>query len=236
MKRETILAGLVVGLVDLALLYLWPPPTEDIIYGAILAVWVLFIVYWGSKPVAKRWNKYISRKFIHFTTGGLVSLLIYLTWVSGDPLFKTPTVPVAASFALAFLTLSHHLEEKELEWFQVRENLGEVWFCVSWGLVFLALWYVDLPAAAVATMFMAYGDGVTGIVRNFVYKRWTKGFWGSVAMLAVSLPLGLAIKGFAGALSAIIATLIEVWPAIDDNITVPLVSAASLMAMGFVGL
>ena len=235
-KRETLLVGGLVGLVDAALLALWPPSTSELIVGAVLAAWVMFIVYCGSKPVARRWNKYVSRKFIHFTTGGLVTTLIYLTWLAGKPIFSSPSVPVAAAFALALLTLAHHLEDKELNWFQVKENLGEVWFCVMWGIVFLALWYVDITAAVLATMFMAFGDGVTGIVRNFVYRRWTKGFWGSVAMLVVSLPIGLCVKGLAGALSAIIATLIERWPAIDDNITVPAASALSVVLLNFLGL
>lgn len=224
------------AITDAALIVLWPPLTSELVVGALLAAWVLFIVYVGSKPVARRWNKYVSRKFIHFTTGGMVSVLIYLTWLAGKPVFKTPSVPAAAAFALAFLTLAHHLEEREMDWFQVKENLGEVWFCVMWGLVFLALWYVDLAAAALATMFMAFGDGVTGIVRNFVYRRWTKGLWGSVAMLLVSLPLGILLKGVAGAVAAVVATVIELWPAVDDNITVPAVSAASLLLLGQLGL
>ncbi len=236
MKRETILLGALVAAVDAALLALWPPSFKELLIGGLLALWVLFIIYHGSKPIAKKWNKYVSRKFIHFTTGGLVSTLIYVTWMLGDPIFSTPSVPVAASFILAYLTLAHHLEEKELTWFQVKENLGEVWFCFTWGLVFLALWYYDLPAAVAATMFMAFGDGVTGLVRNVVYRRWTKGLWGSVAMLAVSLPIGLALRGLAGALSAILATVIELWPALDDNLTVPTASAASMVLLGALGL
>ncbi|HDJ97473.1 MAG TPA: hypothetical protein ENG54_03310 [Thermofilum sp.] len=77
-------------------------------------------------------------------------------------------------------------------------------------------------------MFMAYGDGVTGVVRNYVYRKWTKGLWGSAAMLAVSLPIGLVLKGIGGAIAAIAATLIELWPKIDDNITVPIISATTM--------
>jgi len=227
MKKETFLTGLATILADAVIFYLYPPTTSEILIGAGLALWVLLVVFWISKIVAQKTNKYISRKFIHFTTGGLVSLLIWYTWFTGKPLFTQPTVPVAASFALGFLTLAYHLEKKELTWFQVEKNLGEVWFCLTWGAIYLLLWH-DIPTASAATMFMAYGDGVTGVVRNYVYRKWTKGLWGSAAMLAVSLPIGLVLKGIGGAIAAIAATLIELWPKIDDNITVPIISATTM--------
>ena len=92
-------------------------------------------------------------------------------------------------------------------------------------MLFLTFWYVDKWIAITAALFMAVGDGVTGIVRNRIYKRHVKGFWGSVAMLIVSVIIGVIYKGVLGVLTAVVATIVERIPLIDDNITVPLVSA-----------
>jgi len=231
MKPRSLLAAAVTLAAAGALLYVYGFDMRDLEVGAVLTVWVLLVVFYLSKKVAERTNKYIARKFIHFTTGGLVTLLIYATALLGDPIFSSPAVPVAAAIALGLMTLIPHLEDSELSWFQVRNNFGEVWFCYTWALLFLVFWYVDLIVPVVATFFMAYGDGVTGVVRNYVYRRWTKGFWGSVAMFLVSAPFGAWAAGIGGFLSAAVATLVEKMPWIDDNLTVPIVSAALLFAL-----
>ncbi len=231
MKTRSLAAAALTFAAAAALLWVYGFTMHDLLVGAVLSVWVLIVVFYLSRLVARRTNKYIARKFIHFTTGGLVTLLIYFTALAGDPLFSSPAVPVAAGLALSLLTLVPHLEDSELTWFQVKNNFGEVWFCFTWSLLFLLFWYVDLIVPVVATFFMAYGDGVTGVVRNYVYRRWTKGFWGSVAMFLVSAPFGALAAGLGGFISATVATIVEKMPWIDDNLTVPLVSAALLFLM-----
>ena len=233
MKAGSIIATAVILLAIVALVYVYSFTIRDFVIGAVLAAWVLAVVFGLSKKVANLTNKYVSRKFIHFTTAGLVTLLIYFTYIWGDPIFSSPSIPVGAAFALGLLTLIPHIENKELTWFQVKNNFGEVWFCFSWGILFLVFWYIDITIPVVATFFMAFGDGVTGIVRNYIYRRWTKGFWGSVAMFLVSAPFGALVSGVQGFLSAIFATFVEKMPWIDDNITVPMVSAAVLYLLKY---
>ena len=215
------LAVLIFLLVSLAVALAWPPSIEEVVWGVILVIWVLLMIYKASKPVARRWSKYIARKFIHFTTGGLVAVIAPF-------IFKTPTVPIIGAAGMALLTLLPRLKGEVMDWYQVEGNYGDTWFCISFGLLFLVFWYIDVWIAVLSAVFMAYGDGVTGIVRSIVYKRWVKGFWGSVAMAALSLPTGLLVKGIPGLVAGAVATLVEVLPKIDDNITVPLASAVVL--------
>ncbi|MEM3090972.1 MAG: dolichol kinase, partial [Candidatus Bathyarchaeia archaeon] len=69
------------------------------------------------------------------------------------------------------------------------------------------------------------GDAVTGIVRNILYKRRTKSWWGNLAMAFFSIPTG-AFLGVAGMIAGAAASFIEHFESnpIDDNITVPLSS------------
>ncbi|MCX8171687.1 MAG: dolichol kinase, partial [Candidatus Bathyarchaeota archaeon] len=97
------------------------------------------------------------------------------------------------------------------------------------GFVIGNIWLAVLP-----TIFMSFGDGVTGIVRNLIYKRRTKSWWGNIAMMTVCAPVGWAILGIAGLISGIAASLIEKleYKWLDDNITVPLVSLLILLVLG----
>lgn len=80
----------------------------------------------------------------------------------------------------------------------------------------------------VPTFFIAWGDGVTGVVRNLKYKKRTKAWEGSLAMLLVCIPIG-ALLGIVEALTGFVATAVERVEWIDDNISVPLVSLGVLI-------
>jgi dolichol kinase len=82
--------------------------------------------------------------------------------------------------------------------------------------------------AVVPTLFMAWGDGVTGVVRNLMYKKRTKAWEGSLAMLLVCVPVG-ALMGVVGILAGVVATAVERVERIDDNLSIPLVSLAVLI-------
>ena len=75
---------------------------------------------------------------------------------------------------------------------------------------------------------MAWGDGVTGVVRNLIYKKRTQAWEGSLAMLLVCIPVGTLI-GLAGVIAATPATVVERLEGFDDNISIPLVSLAILL-------
>jgi dolichol kinase len=67
---------------------------------------------------------------------------------------------------------------------------------------------------------MAYGDGITGIIRNLKYNKRTKAWEGTAGMLVLCIIIG-AKMGFAGVFAGIVCSLIERVENIDDNITVP---------------
>jgi dolichol kinase len=77
---------------------------------------------------------------------------------------------------------------------------------------------------------MSIGDAITGIVRNILYKRRTKSWWGNLAMALFSMIAG-AIVGFAGVLAGAAASLIEhfEFKPIDDNVLIPVTSFAILI-------
>ena len=211
-------------LVSAASLWYWNPGIDEILWLFVLVAWISVVVFWISKKVAELQNLYVARKVIHILSGGLVAVLT-------PYLFKSPAIPLIGGIGMTVLTLLPRLRGEKFDWFQVEGNLGEVYFCITWTLVIVGLWYIDLNAGVAAALFMSVGDGVTGIVRNIVYKRWSKGVAGSVAMLLVSLPIGIIYKGYIGAVAAIVATLVERWPKVDDNLTVPTLSAL-VMVLG----
>ncbi len=205
-------------LIAISSLVYWRPSIIEYEWFLILVIWVIFVIFILSKWVAEKQNLYVARKTIHILAGGLVAFL-------SPYIFKSPAIPLIGGVGMLALTLLPRLKGERMDWFQVEENLGEVWFCITWTVVIVGLWYIDLRAGIAAALFMSVGDGITGIVRNKVYRRWTKGLAGSIAMLLVTLLIGWYYKGISGIIGALAATLVEKWPKIDDNITVPLISA-----------
>jgi dolichol kinase len=163
---------------------------------------------------------YYNRKVIHIFTGGLVASLV-------PCIFETPLFPLAmASFLAVFLYIPRKTG-RLMYWFQVEENAYEVSFCLMWGFVVTLGWLVsggNFWFGVLPVLFMSVGDAMTGIVRNTLYKRRTKSWWGNLAMAAFSVPVGAAVLGVAGALAGTISSIVEHFESnpIDDNITVSL--------------
>ncbi|MEM2811254.1 MAG: dolichol kinase [Candidatus Korarchaeum sp.] len=206
-----------------AYLYFKPSPIE-FFWLAILVIWILLVIFVLAKRVARWQNFYVARKVIHILTGGVAAFL-------APHIFESPAIPLIGGLGMFTLTFLPRLLGRKFDWFQVEGNWGEVWFCLTWTAVICGLWYLDLNAGVASALFMAVGDGVTGIVRNKVYGRWSKGVAGSIAMLLVSLPIGWYYKGVVGLVASFIATLIEKWKSVDDNITVPLMSALVMVLL-----
>ena len=49
-----------------------------------------------------------------------------------------------------------------------------------------------------SALFLAWGDGFTGLVRNFIYGKRNKGIWGNAAMFAVCMTLAYFMNGRVG--------------------------------------
>ncbi len=213
----------------------------EALYAAVLFAWVMAVVsvvskrfYEGLRARGSSHNVavYYTRKLIHAAAGGLVALTV-------PYLFATPLIPSTAALVLAVLTYIPHRRGQLMYWFQTPDNIYEVHFCLAWGVVMTIAWFVfrgNFWYGVIPVSFMAFGDAVTGVVRNLVYGRRTKSWLGNLAMLALCVPLGWALGGVPGALAGLVASLVEHFELgpIDDNITVPLVALAVLVLLNSV--
>ncbi|MBO3800447.1 MAG: dolichol kinase [Candidatus Brockarchaeota archaeon] len=198
-------------------------------YAGALFLWVLFVVgiltYFCYKAMIKRLPDnvavYYNRKIIHILAGGVIGYLVPL-------IFSTPLYPLTLSMVLGAFTLIPHLINKIMYWFQTKDNIYEVHFCFSWGLILTAGWFLtggNFWFGAIPILFMALGDAATGLVRNTVFRKRTKSWWGNLAMAVVNTIIGLklALPGVVAGLFSSVIEHFEFGP-IDDNITVPVSS------------
>lgn len=204
---------------------------EEILITALLFVWVIFVVTILTRYLYNYMTKkkncehnvavYYNRKIIHILVGGVVAALVPF-------LFRTPILPLIMSMFLGILTYAPHRTGKLMYWFQTEDNAYEVTFCVMWGVIITLGWVVsggDFWFGVLPVLFMAVGDAFTGLVRNTLYRKRTKSWWGNLAMAAFSIPVG-SVLGIAGILAGAVVSIIEHYEfgPIDDNITVPSVS------------
>lgn len=204
--------------------------TFEIIVTVVLLGWVVFLVtfltkmtylYMRRRGLPDNVAVYYNRKIIHILAGGLVAVII-------PYVFSTPLLPLVMAFLLGIFTYIPHKMGRLMYWFQVEKNMYEVSFCIMWGLIIALGWVIsngNYWIGILPVLFMSVGDAVTGLVRNTIYKKRTKSWWGNLAMAMVSIPMG-AILGVAGVIAGALASLIEhfEYHPIDDNITVPLTS------------
>ncbi|MGC8632532.1 MAG: dolichol kinase [Thermoprotei archaeon] len=204
----------------------------DLPAAVILTAWAAFVTYYIAKKTydyALRRGRsnnsavYLSRKVIHFLAGGLVAFCVPFA-------FHEPVVPLLIAAILSIAVYMPHRTGKLLYWFQDPENSYEVDFTIMWGLIIFLSWFID-PSfwlGVIPVLFMSWGDGITGVIRNFVYGKRVKGAYGSLGMLAVTLPIGMTL-GYFGALAAVVSTAAEKWGRIDDNLLVPAISFAIIL-------
>jgi len=208
------------------------PIMADVPVTVILLVWMGFVLLFASRwlynyVVNRGWEPkrgtYLGRKFVHIFGAGLVAVLLPFE-------FHEPYFPFGFAMLLAILTYTLHRTNRVMYWFQDPANYSETYFALTWGAAVMLTWLVDKSflLAVVPTLFMAWGDGVTGVVRNVIYKKRTKAWEGSLAMLLVCIPVG-ALMGMAGVVAGVASTLVERWGKVDDNISIPLVSLGVLL-------
>ena len=230
-----------------------PISMNEVIYALLLFAWVMFVVTVIAKLtydffIRRKENHkvaiYYSRKVIHILAGGIVALVIALY-----PIFSTPILPFLLGLVLALLTYLPHKTGKLMYWFQDPDNIYEVDFCIMWAIFITLGWFAGRQLGynspflfgTLPLLFMAVGDGVTGIVRNALFKRRIKHWSGNLAMFVVSTLMAVILGfGLSGVLSALAASFIERVEYIgrirlDDNITVPIVSFTVLYLLQTAG-
>jgi dolichol kinase len=205
----------------------------DTIKAIILGVLAVVVVYL-SKIAYEIKSNYFARKFIHFACGIVTIFIPYI--------FKTPVPLALMFFGLFYWLYLHHKKMRLMKWFQIEKLYGEVYFCFAYFALFLIYWYYDINIAIASVLFMAFGDGITGIVKEHFYgkrefEKLVKGLnLGNLAMLLICLPIGYYYCGIAGILGAIFASWIESFEKIDDNVTIPFGSAAVITLFKSFGL
>ena len=208
---------------------------HDLLVSVLLFGWVVFVVFWLSKWFYRRYSNYRARKAIHYFAGGIVALL-------APYVFYTKWPMVLASFGFFIVTYIPHALGKRFEWFQIEGKYGEVYFTFSYFVLFSIFWDINVWIAVTAALFMAFGDGITGIIKEHYYgrrenERAVKGLnLGNLAMFLVCAPIGYVLMGIPGLVAAAYASLIEAFYGVDDNVTVPLGSAAIMWLLHGTGL
>ena len=208
-------------------------PLVVLVAGTVLiGLWLSNIIYDYGVP------QYVSRKIGHFA-GGLAFL--------ASAVLSTAWWPIIVSAAFGTLLLAARLVSPRMTrgvGGSGRNStiMAEIWFPVVAVPVFVISWlWLKQPMAAVASLlFMAWGDGVTGLVRGQVYHRPVKGPWGSLAMLVVCLAISwVFITPFwIGVIASGVAVVAEWsfgdygivrWG--DDNWAIPVFSLATILGL-----
>lgn len=184
----------------------------------------------GMEPIRA---VYYNRKIVHMLAGGIGSLAVPLV-------FTDPWWPLLAGLGFTLFTLGAHRLGMRMYWFQTPDNTNDVKFALMWALSVSGLWWLlgDPWLAILPALYMAFGDGVTGIARNALVRRRSKSPIGNLFMLIVCAPLGWFIGAQAdpaipwwGLASALAATWVERYEfgPIDDNVLITLTASAVLL-------
>ena len=183
---------------------------------------------------------YYNRKLIHIFAGGIVVLLVPFV-------FTSPWYPLLAGAILTVVMYILHKSGKLLFWFQNKDDLNDVTFCFMWGLAIFVLWQIlgNPWIAIIPPAFIAFGDGITGIVRNLAFHERKKHPIGNIYMIGVCIPIGYFfaswsnIEGLAiwGVIAAVVASFFERYEfgPIDDNILITVSATIILYIGGVVG-
>ena len=208
-------------------------------FGVILLTKQIYD-YLLKKRIKKNVAVYLNRKLIHIFAGGIVVLAVPFV-------FTSPYYPLLAAVLLSVLMFVFHKSGRILYWFQTKKDFNDVSFCFMWAIAILILWLLfdDPFIAVIPPAFIAFGDGITGIVRNFAFKERRKHPIGNIYMAGVCIPIGYylgtlsSIEGIAfwAVVAAIIASIFERYEfgPIDDNILITASATVILYIGGIVG-
>ena len=204
-----------------------------LIITGLLLVWNLFVVHYITKWVynfVTRYNDipaaYVGRKIVHIFGGGITAILIPLFYEGYYEL-----VTISAFGLAAYLLFKRRYQP--MYWFQIKENMYEVHFAFAYGAILLiGVLLQNLMIGLIPLYFMSFGDSATGLIRAVTQKRHVKSWEGSVAMFIICSIIGYAFLGLYGIGIGAVATLVEKIPGIDDNITVPIITASLVYLQG----
>lgn len=219
----------------------------EIFWMFVLAGYAFLIFFLTKKfydwLIIKRFKKsvaiYYNRKLMHIFAGGIVVLAVPFV-------FTNPWFPLISGLVLTVFTYIAHRRGTLFYWFQTEDNINDVSFCFMWGLSIFILWQIlgNPWVAIIPPAFIAFGDGITGIVRNFAFQERRKHPIGNAYMMGVCIPIGyyFALAGnpsipIWGVIAAIVASLFERYEfgIIDDNILVAGSATAILYFGGMYG-
>ena len=222
--------------------------TNELLWIVLLALYSFTVVmltkkiydYYIEKRVKKNVIIYYNRKLIHIFAGGVVVLVVPFV-------FSSPWYPLMSGLLLTVVTLIAHKTGNIFYWFQTDEDLNDVSFCFMWAVAIFILWIVfDNPwIAVIPPAFIAFGDGITGIVRNVAFKERRKHPIGNIYMGGVCIIIGYTfaklsnIEGLVlwGIIAAIVVSIVEryEYKSIDDNVLITVTSTAILYAGSLIG-
>lgn len=198
---------------------------SDVVNGVLLIAYNVFIIQYVSRMIDEKFGTYMARKAIHVLSAGVSVLLARV--IFSDWLF-----PLLVGSLMVAYTVAGHFR-KPHTWFQIRGNYADIYFAVACTALLVVFWNYNVWIGMLSALFLAWGDGLTGIVRKLVYGKRNKGLWGSVAMFTVCMALAYFMNGHVGYLAfvgAAFASIVEKFERIDDNITIP-VGSAIIMAL-----
>lgn len=216
-------------------------PVRELLYASALLLLVLTslgLTKIAYKLMAKFNLKhnvavYYNRKIIHMMAGGVTALVVPYC-------FSSPLIPFLFAIMLGFLIYLPHRRGKLMTWFQTSDNTYEVYFCFAWGFSLLVLWLVTKNPyyAVIPPLFISFGDAITGVIRNTVYKRRTKSWLGNLGMLAVTTVIGYYYARYPGVIAGVVSTVVEhfeIAPYIDDNILISIASSTVILVSFLLG-
>jgi phytol kinase len=201
----------------------------------LLLLWNLVVIHYLAKwayNIVQKYRDipaaYIGRKIVHLLGGGITALLIPVFY-EGYYLLVT-----ISAFGLAIYLLFRR-KYGLMYWFQIKENRYEVHFALAYGTILLiGVLLGNLWIGLIPVLFISFGDSFTGLIRAITQKRHVKSWEGSLAMFLACSIIGFLGLGIYGVFVGSIAALVEKIPKIDDNVTVPMVTALLVYFQGLV--
>jgi len=224
-------------------IYLGVHTFTDVIAGSLIGIVVYFISdlivnrndsffeYGGKEKGRLPLKKEIARQFFHMLFGIGVLMMYYYFNAAGMAEIINICLFIGFVAGLYLLSLKLSRKEiplvdgllKEMERPSTIQGYGSFWYVI--GLLFI-LSFLNNPLEVMAAVFiMSVSDGVSTLIgrygkRRLFYNK-KKTLEGSVAFFLCSL-FTYPILGPISIILALLATIVESIPILDDNITLPI--------------